>query len=102
MKNSKLLYVGIKGSVVALDPASGQQVWATRLKGNDFVNLIVQDDTLVISGNELPLVGVKPFVSVTISEPPNTADEVASIGAKPVPGLIPPMAIRRLELPSEA
>jgi outer membrane protein assembly factor BamB len=47
MKNSKFVYIGIRGSVVALDRASGQQVWATRLKGYDFVNLMVLDDAIL-------------------------------------------------------
>lgn len=39
---SELLFVGIKGSVVALNRSTGQQVWATHLAGMDFVNVIVQ------------------------------------------------------------
>ena len=42
MKTSDLVYVGIKGSVVALDRATGQQVWASHLKGWDFVNVAVE------------------------------------------------------------
>ena len=42
MKSSELVFVGIKGSVVALNRATGQQVWATRLKGSDFVNVTLQ------------------------------------------------------------
>ena len=49
MKNSKLLYIGIKGSVLALDPASGRQMWATRLKGYDFVNLLVEENCIIAS-----------------------------------------------------
>ena len=32
MKTSDLVFIGIKGSVIALDRATGQQVWATHLK----------------------------------------------------------------------
>ena len=42
MKSSQLLYVGIKGAVVALDRTSGLQAWVTRLKGGDFVNVFVE------------------------------------------------------------
>jgi hypothetical protein len=42
MKSSELVFVGIKGSVVALNRATGQQVWATRLKGMDFVNVVLE------------------------------------------------------------
>jgi outer membrane protein assembly factor BamB len=34
-----LVYVGIRGTVVALDAAIGTNVWATELKGSDFVSV---------------------------------------------------------------
>ena len=40
------VFLGIKGSAVALDETTGAQVWATRLKGSDFVNLIVTENKL--------------------------------------------------------
>ena len=43
MKISGLAFIGIKGSVVALNRFTGQQVWTTYLKGSDFVNVVVQD-----------------------------------------------------------
>ena len=46
MKISDLIFIGIKGSVIALDRASGEQVWATHLKGYDFVNVLVENGTL--------------------------------------------------------
>jgi len=49
MKSSELVFVGIKGSVVALNRATGQQVWATRLKGSDFVNVTLQQGILLAS-----------------------------------------------------
>ena len=47
MKPSDLVFVGIKGSVVALNRATGQQVWATHLKGSDFVNAVLQDGMIL-------------------------------------------------------
>ena len=44
MNPPPLIHVGIKGCVVALDPNSGVILWATRLKGADFVNLLVEGD----------------------------------------------------------
>ena len=41
MKTAELVFVGIGRSVVALNRASGEQVWATRLKGYDFVNVLL-------------------------------------------------------------
>jgi hypothetical protein len=49
MKTSQLVFVGIKGSVVALDCATGQQVWATALKGSDFVNVVLHDGAVLAS-----------------------------------------------------
>ena len=47
MKTSDLVFVGIKGSVIALDRGTGQQVWATRLKGYDFVNVVQQNEVIL-------------------------------------------------------
>jgi len=49
MKTPQLLYVGIKGSVVALNRANGEQVWATHLKGSEFVNVLVEDGAVLAS-----------------------------------------------------
>jgi hypothetical protein len=49
MKSSELVFVGIKGSVVALNRATGQQVWTTRLKGSYFVNVTLQEGILLAS-----------------------------------------------------
>ena len=42
MKTSDLLFIGIRGSVVALNRETGEQVWTTHLKGSDFVNVVVE------------------------------------------------------------
>jgi outer membrane protein assembly factor BamB len=47
MKTSDLIFIGIKGSVVALNRATGKQVWATHLKGSDFVNVVLQRGVLL-------------------------------------------------------
>src|SRR5208282_3793381 len=47
MKTSDLVFIGIKGSVVALNRATGEQVWATHLKGSDFVNVVLQDGAIL-------------------------------------------------------
>ena len=49
MKSSELVFVGIKGSVVALNHATGQQEWTKRLKGSDFVNVTFQNGMLLAS-----------------------------------------------------
>jgi outer membrane protein assembly factor BamB len=49
MKTAPLSFIGIRGSVVALNRATGQQLWATHLKGSDFVNVILQDGAVLAS-----------------------------------------------------
>jgi outer membrane protein assembly factor BamB len=47
MKTSDLVFIGIRGSVTALNRATGEQVWTTHLKGSDFVNVVVEDDAIL-------------------------------------------------------
>jgi outer membrane protein assembly factor BamB len=49
MKTSDLAFIGIKGSVVAPNRFTGQQVWATHLKGADFVNVVLQNEAVLAS-----------------------------------------------------
>ncbi len=48
-KPADLVFIGIKGSVVALNRSTGEQVWAMHLKGSDFVNVVVQDGVILAS-----------------------------------------------------
>ena len=41
MKSSELVFVGIKGSVIALNRATDEQVWDRHLKGSGFVNVVL-------------------------------------------------------------
>jgi outer membrane protein assembly factor BamB len=43
MAESNLIFLGIKGSVVALDRATGTEIWNTPLKGTDFVNVVLTE-----------------------------------------------------------
>ena len=36
-----MVFIGIKGTVLALDGATGQEVWRSKLKGSSFVNVIL-------------------------------------------------------------
>jgi outer membrane protein assembly factor BamB len=46
MPHSKVIYLGIKGSVIAMDAATGQQLWTVHLKGSGFVNVLLDGDNL--------------------------------------------------------
>lgn len=39
MRPGKTIYLGIKGSVIALDDESGEVLWSVHLKGSEFVNV---------------------------------------------------------------
>jgi len=46
MPHSKIIYLGIKGSVISMDSESGRQIWTVHLKGSDFVNVVLDGDNL--------------------------------------------------------
>jgi len=43
---SKIIYLGVKGSVVAIDSSTGQTIWSTSLKGAEFVNVVLDGNNL--------------------------------------------------------
>ena len=43
---SNAIYLGIKGTVVALNRATGEELWRTTLKGSDFVNVVLDGNQL--------------------------------------------------------
>lgn len=49
MAQSSLLFIGVKGTVLAIDRATGQEVWRCTLKGGDFVNIVLEDGDLYAS-----------------------------------------------------
>ena len=49
MAQSQTIYLGIKGSVLAVDAASGLSRWSAHLKGSDFVNVVLDGDHLFAS-----------------------------------------------------
>ena len=40
------LFIGIKGSVLAVDRATGDTMWSTHLKGSSFVTVAVEDGSV--------------------------------------------------------
>ena len=41
-----MVYLGIKGGVIAVDRESGAEIWATALGGSDFVSVLVDGDRI--------------------------------------------------------
>lgn len=46
MASTGLLFIGVKGTAMALDRATGQTVWTAPLKGSDFVNVAMEGGDL--------------------------------------------------------
>ncbi|MEY4388167.1 MAG: hypothetical protein RLY20_3450 [Verrucomicrobiota bacterium] len=46
MPHSKTIYLGIKGSVIAMDAATGNQLRVVHLKGSDFVSVVLDGENL--------------------------------------------------------
>ena len=42
-----VVYLGVKGSALALNRASGEILWKTRLAGGDFVSLMLDGDAVL-------------------------------------------------------
>ena len=42
----RAVYLGVKGSVMALDADTGGQLWVTHLKGSGFVQVVLDGDDL--------------------------------------------------------
>ena len=49
MADGNLLFIGVQGSALALDRATGEIVWNTHLSGSDFVYVTVADGALYAS-----------------------------------------------------
>jgi outer membrane protein assembly factor BamB len=47
MRQSKFIYLGIKGSVIALNSATGEQLWTAHLKSSEFVNVVLDGSNLL-------------------------------------------------------
>ena len=46
MALSRFIYLGIRGAVLALNSSNGEQLWATKLKGAEFVNVVLDGNNL--------------------------------------------------------
>jgi outer membrane protein assembly factor BamB len=44
---SEVIFIGVKGTVVALDRATGAERWRTHLRGSDFVNVVLDGDVVL-------------------------------------------------------
>jgi outer membrane protein assembly factor BamB len=54
MAQRSLLFIGVGGAALALDRATGEEVWRTELKGSDFVSVVQSEkDLLATAKGEL-------------------------------------------------
>jgi outer membrane protein assembly factor BamB len=51
MNKPDLVFLGIRGSVIAMDRTSGARVWETKLKSGAFVSLLVDGDLVFAGAN---------------------------------------------------
>jgi outer membrane protein assembly factor BamB len=58
---SDLIFIGIKGSVVALDRASGAERWRTNLKGSSFVNVALESGGVIFAATRGEIFCLDPF-----------------------------------------
>lgn len=49
MATTDLVFLGINGSVVSIEKATGRRIWAKKLKGSDYVSVLV-DGNRVLAG----------------------------------------------------
>ena len=56
---TEIVYLGVKGSVVAIDKKSGSEHWRTHLKGSGFTTVLVDDD-IIIAHTSGHLYGIDP------------------------------------------
>ncbi len=45
--NTDMIFIGIKGTVLALDRTTGTEIWRSELKGADLVNVWFDEETLL-------------------------------------------------------
>lgn len=62
---SSAIFLGVKGSVIALDRSNGRELWRTRLKGGDFVNVVL-DRNLVIATTRGEVFGLDATSGTTL------------------------------------
>jgi outer membrane protein assembly factor BamB len=49
MAGQDAVFIGVQGTVLALDSATGEELWRTSLRGSDFVNVALQDGKVFAS-----------------------------------------------------
>jgi len=48
-KSRDVIFIGIAGTVLALDRTTGAEIWNSSLKGTDFVNVVLDGDRVLAS-----------------------------------------------------
>lgn len=50
-QSASTIFIGIRGTVLALETSSGTEVWRTKLSGSHFVNVAVDGEAIYASTN---------------------------------------------------
>lgn len=59
------VFVGVHGTVVALDASTGTELWRTKLKGSDFVNVALTDRA-ILAGTKGEVFALEPSTGTVI------------------------------------
>ena len=59
------IYIGVRGSVLALDPSTGAQLWQTELTGSGFVNIVLQGK-LILATTKGEIFALDPASGATV------------------------------------
>jgi outer membrane protein assembly factor BamB len=51
MPHPRIIYLGVKGSVIAIDATTGLQIWTVHLTGSSLVNVVLDGDNLYATTN---------------------------------------------------
>src|SRR5689334_13487005 len=64
MAQSRFIYLGVKGSEMALNSANGEELWTRKLKRSDFVNVVLDGNNLyAATSGEIFCLGPKISIS---------------------------------------
>ena len=82
------IFVGLKGTVAAIDRGSGSTMWTTKLKGGDFVTVVLQDGDL-FAASQGRLYRLDPGTGDVLwtNELPGLGYGIVSIAGTPAAGL---------------
>ena len=78
MSQTNLIFIGIHGTVLALDRATGQEVWRAKLKGSDFASVVLWQNPLKGLGVGLVTIAAPESQQTVVLHEKQRRDQAAS------------------------